>query len=71
MPSKKQSPPAVGTPTLSPQKGVELIERQIKAGNELTANGLLDDATYHQWESVTGARLEKSSVPIRQKWNNF
>jgi predicted nucleotide-binding protein len=74
MPSKKQSPPAVGTPTLSPQKGVELIERQIKAGNELTANGLLDDATYHQWESVTGACLEKifgSNSPKVEQFLSF
>jgi hypothetical protein len=63
MPSKKQSPATVGTPTVSPQKGIELIQEQIEAGNHLIASGTLRDAPYHTWQTKTGAYLQKIFGP--------
>jgi len=60
MSSKKQSPPPIGNPTVLPQKGIELVQRQIEEGNKLIAIGLLDKAPYSSWETVTGSYLEKA-----------
>ncbi len=74
MPSKKQSSPPVVSPTVSPQKGIELIQRQIEQGNKLVESGLLDEASYHTWETVTASYLEKifgSNSPKVEEFSTF
>jgi hypothetical protein len=71
MPSKKQSPATVGTPTVSPQKGIELIQEQIEAGNHLIASGTLRDAPYHTWQTKTGAYLQKIFGPTSPQAEEF
>ena len=74
MPPKKQSPPPVGNPTVPPQKGVELITRQIEEGEKLAANGSIDQASYHKWVTVTLAYLEKifgSNSPKAEEFRDF
>jgi hypothetical protein len=55
---KQSPPPQVGTPTVMPKQGIDLIERQIAAGQRFL-NGV-DGPTYQSWENVTGSYLEKA-----------
>lgn len=56
---RKSSDPVRGDPTIPPAKGIELIERQIKAGKALL-NQPIDFGTYASWEHTTKSYLEKA-----------
>src|SRR5689334_15751116 len=59
--NRKQPDPAPGQPTVPPEKGIELIQRQIEAGNALLNGSLaIDTPTYQSWENVTSSFLEKA-----------
>jgi predicted nucleotide-binding protein len=57
--ARKSSEPPRGDPNIPPSKGIELIKRQIEAGNALL-NQSLDSATYSSWENTTKIYLEKA-----------
>jgi predicted nucleotide-binding protein len=59
--NRKQPDPDPGQPTIPPEKGIELIQRQIEAANALLNGSLaLDSPTYQSWENVTSSYLEKA-----------
>jgi hypothetical protein len=43
--NRKQSPPPVGLPTVTASQGIELIKRQIEAGQKLL-EGYIDEGPY-------------------------
>lgn len=59
-PRKTSVPPQVGLPEIPPQKGIELIRRQILAGEELLKNTPIPDSAYGSWELLTKNYLEKA-----------
>jgi predicted nucleotide-binding protein len=56
---KTSTPRPVGSPEISPQKGIELIRRQIAAGEELLKNRPLTDNAFAAWKMLTRNFLEK------------
>ncbi len=57
---KKDSPPAPKPPSISPKKGIELINKQIQRGEELLSNRAIKQDDYSAWENITQACLEKA-----------
>lgn len=60
LPRKTSVPPPVGLPEVSPQKGIELICRQIEAGEQLINNRPLKDDDFASWKLLTKNFLEKA-----------
>jgi predicted nucleotide-binding protein len=60
--SNNPEPAPQGRPTVTPEKGIELIQRQIEAGNGLL-QGFIDKARYASWMSTTSSYLEKAFGP--------
>jgi predicted nucleotide-binding protein len=58
-PNHKQPQPTRESPTVPPAKAIELIERQIAAGEGLR-RGYIDEATYQSWQSTTSSYLGKA-----------
>ena len=67
---RKQNKPERGDPTILPSQGIELIKRQIEAGNALLG-GPLDSAGYQSWENTTKSYLEKSFGPNHPNITRF
>jgi predicted nucleotide-binding protein len=61
MPSKRVESKQIGAPKVTPQKGIELLQRQISEGQRLLAakESLVEDE-YNAWQLVTKDYLEKS-----------
>ncbi len=57
---KSSAPPTVGLPDIPPQKGIELIRRQIDAGEELLRNRPLTSDAHSSWKLLTKNFLEKA-----------
>jgi predicted nucleotide-binding protein len=55
----KQPGPTPIDPSVPPEKGIELLQRQIEAGTSLIS-GYLSSAAYQSWVSTTVSYLEKS-----------
>jgi hypothetical protein len=54
--NRSQPQPTRTSPTVTPVKGIELIQRQIEAGNALL-RGFIDEAAYESWENTTSSYL--------------
>jgi predicted nucleotide-binding protein len=58
-PQRKQTQATRTVPTVTPSQGIELIQRQIAAGNVLL-QGSIEKAPYESWKSTTVSYLDKA-----------
>jgi len=49
-----------GRPEIAPEKAIELINKQIEAGEEILQGGIVGKDTYSTWELLTKNYLEKA-----------
>jgi predicted nucleotide-binding protein len=57
---KESATPVPEPPSVSSEKGIELIKKQIEKGEELLAKRPLNKDDYLAWENITQACLEKA-----------
>jgi len=57
---KESAIPTPEPPSVSPEKGIELIKKQIQRGEELLSNRPLNKDDCRSWENITQACLEKA-----------
>jgi hypothetical protein len=70
-PQRKQTQATRIPPSVTPSQGIELIQRQIAAGNGLL-QGYIDKAPYESWKSTTCSYLDKAfgiGVPNTMKFD--
>lgn len=60
MDKKSKKPVAIGMPEISPEKGVQLLKKQVQTGEELLASLPIDEDKYSTWVLLTKNYLEKS-----------
>lgn len=60
MAKREQEPPQKGPPTVKPQKGLELLTRQIEKGNAVLANRPIAEGAESGWTNITRDFIEKA-----------
>jgi predicted nucleotide-binding protein len=72
-PQRKQTQATKIPPTVTPSQGIELIQRQIVAGNGLL-QGYIEKAPYESWKNTTCTYLDKAfgtDVPNTTKFAEY
>jgi predicted nucleotide-binding protein len=57
---KEHTNPSSEPPSIAPEKGIELIKRQMERGRELLSKRPLTKDIYNAWENITQTCLEKA-----------